>query len=122
MKKFSALPKSYINTTTPSRQRRELFHSFLSDDSKQDSATTNSHSKRFISLLKEENLFTTSLSKIWENTDGCAKQYRYAAALYLMLFMSHCYSIIIHQGISVPGHGKEVVDGLNAVDKRCINN
>ena len=34
--------------------------------------------------------------------------------------MSQCYSIIIDQGISAPGHGKEVVDGINAVDKRYI--
>ena len=34
--------------------------------------------------------------------------------------MSQCYSIIIDRGISALGHGKEVVDGLNAVDKRYI--
>ena len=34
--------------------------------------------------------------------------------------MSQCYSIIIGPGISATGHGKEVVDGLNAVDKRYI--
>ena len=34
--------------------------------------------------------------------------------------MSQCYSIIIDQGISAPEHDKEVVDGLNAVDKRYI--
>ena len=34
--------------------------------------------------------------------------------------MSQCYSIIIYQGISAPGHGKEVVDGINAFDKHCI--
>ena len=32
--------------------------------------------------------------------------------------MSQCYSVIIYWGISAPGHGKEVVDRLNAVDKR----
>ena len=37
-----------------------------------------------------------------------------------MSVMSQTYSIIIDQGISAPGHGKEVVDGLNAVDKRYI--
>ena len=37
-----------------------------------------------------------------------------------MSVMSQCYSIIIDRGISAPGHGKEVVDGLNAVDKRYI--
>ena len=37
-----------------------------------------------------------------------------------MSVMSQCYSIIIDRGISSPGHGKEVVDGINAVDKRYI--
>ena len=37
-----------------------------------------------------------------------------------MSVMSQCYSIIIDQGISAPGHGKEVVNRLNAVDKRYI--
>ena len=37
-----------------------------------------------------------------------------------MSVMSQCYSIIIDRGISAPGHGKEVVDGLNDVDKRYI--
>ena len=34
--------------------------------------------------------------------------------------MSQTYSIIIDRGMSATGHGKEVVDGLNAVDKRYI--
>ena len=37
-----------------------------------------------------------------------------------MSVMSQCYFIIIDRGISAPGHGKEVVYGLNAVDKRYI--
>ena len=37
-----------------------------------------------------------------------------------MSVMSQTYSIIIDRGISAPGHGKQVVDGLNAVDKRYI--
>ena len=45
---FSAFPKTDSNSTTPSRQRHAVFHSFLSDDSKQDASTTNSHSKRLI--------------------------------------------------------------------------
>ena len=95
-----------------------MFHYFLSDNSKQDSATTTAHSKRLISLLKNQQVLTTSLITIWENTDGCAEQYICASALYLMSVMSQCYSIIIGRGISAPGHGKEVVDELNAIDKR----
>ena len=37
-----------------------------------------------------------------------------------MSVMSQTYSIIVDRAISAPGHGKEVVDGLNAVDKRYI--
>ena len=34
--------------------------------------------------------------------------------------MYQCYSVIIDRGISAPGHSKEFVDGLNAVNKRYI--
>ena len=37
-----------------------------------------------------------------------------------MSVMSQCYSIIIDQGIIARGHGREVVDGINAVDKCYI--
>ena len=37
-----------------------------------------------------------------------------------MSVMSQTYSIIIDRGIIAPGHGKEEVDGRNAVDKRYI--
>ena len=95
-------------------------HSFLSDDSKQDAATTTARRKRLISLLKNKQVLTTSLSTIWGNTDGCAEQYICASALYLMSVISQTYYLIIDRGISAPGNEKEVVDGLNAVDKRYI--
>ena len=34
--------------------------------------------------------------------------------------MSQYYSVIIFHGISSPGHGKELVYGLNSIDKRYI--
>ena len=37
-----------------------------------------------------------------------------------MLVMSQCYSVIIDRDISAPGHDKEVVDGINAVEKLYI--
>ena len=98
LKHFSALPKTDINSTTSSRQRHAAFHYFLSVDSKQNAVTTTAHSKRLISFLKD--------SKIWENTDGCAEQYKCASALYLFSVMSQCQCIIIDQGISAPDHGK----------------
>ena len=47
---FSALPKTGINASTQLFPRHAVFHYFLSDDNKQDSATTASHSKRLIEL------------------------------------------------------------------------
>ena len=37
-----------------------------------------------------------------------------------MSVMSQCFSIIFNREISTPRHGKEVVYGLNDVDKRYI--
>ena len=58
---FSAVPKTDINSTTPSRQRHGAFHSFLSGDRKQDSSTTTANRKRFISLTKDKKVLTKSL-------------------------------------------------------------
>ena len=62
---LSAVPQADIMSYTPSRQRHAVFHSFLSDNSKQDAATTTAHRKRLISLLKNKQVLTTSLSTIW---------------------------------------------------------
>ena len=67
----SALPEIVINSSTTSCPCHALFHSFLSDYSKQDASTTASHSKSLIELLKEGKLLTSSLSAIWENTGVC---------------------------------------------------
>ena len=42
---FSAAPKADINSTKLSRPQHAVFHSFLSDNSKQDAATTTAHRK-----------------------------------------------------------------------------
>ena len=57
---------------------------------------------------------------IWENTDGCAEQYIFSTALYLMSVLSQRHSNIFDRGISATGNGKEVVDVLNAIDKRYM--
>ena len=87
---FSTLPNSGINESTKSCPHHALFQYFLLDDSKQDAATTTSHSKRLIGLLKERKLLASALSTIWGNSDGCEVQYRCASALYLMSVMSQC--------------------------------
>ena len=60
------------------------------------------------------------MSKIWWNTGGCAEKYICVSALYLMSFISQCYSVIIDRGISSPGNVKEVVDRINSIDEIYI--
>ena len=86
LENFSALPQTEINSSKKPCPHYAVFHSFLSDDSKQDADTTNTHSKFLIELLKEQKLLTSTLITIWENNDGCVDQYRCASAIYLMSF------------------------------------
>ena len=88
LEKFSALPHTGINSSTKACPRHAVFL-FLSDDSKQDSATTTTHSKRLIELFKK-NVLTSTLRTIWGENDGCADQYICASALYLISVMSKC--------------------------------
>ena len=60
------------------------------------------------------------MSTVWEDTDGCSKQYRWALDIYLMTVLSSLYGIIMDRAINVPGHGKNVVDGINVTGKRYL--
>ena len=62
----------------------------------------------------------SSLITIWKNTDGCADQYRCATELWCISVLSQCHSIIFGQGISEPKHGREVIDGINAIGRRYM--
>ena len=105
---FSSPTHTETEGTPQACTRHAVFHYSFSDDSKHDSATTTSHSKHIIELLKQHNIMSNTLSTIWENTDGCAENYIYAAALYLMSILSQAFSVMIGRGISAPGHGREV--------------
>ena len=52
LENFSALPHTEINISKKACPCHAVFHSFLSDDSKQDAVNTTAHSKRLIELLK----------------------------------------------------------------------
>ena len=117
---FGALPQTEIKSSSKPCPSHEVFHSFLSDDRKKDSDITTAHRNCLIGLLKDQKLLTSTLSTIWENTDGCAEQYICVSALYLMTILSQRHPIIFYRGISETGHGKGVVDGLNSIDKRYM--
>ena len=57
---------------------------------------------------------------VWEDTTGCAKQYRCALAIYLISVLSSSYVIIMYRAINASGRGKKFVDGLNTMDKRYL--
>ena len=57
---------------------------------------------------------------MWDQTDGCAKQYRCSIAYYLISYLSKSYQIVIDRAVDTPGHGKDVVDGFNDVQKRYL--
>ena len=95
---------------------------FLSDDSKHDVATTDEHSKLIIYLLKIRTLFSSDISTIWKNIDGCAKQYRCATALYLLSMLAHAYNITIYHVVGASGHGREVVGSLDFTGKIFLSN
>ena len=57
---------------------------------------------------------------IWKNTDGCCKQYRCGASLYFLSLLSSNFNINIDRMIGAPGYGKDIVDVINACDKRYL--
>ena len=98
----------------------QCFTLLLSDDIKQNSDTTTAYIKRLIAVIKDKKILTASLIAIWENNYSFAEQYICASVLYPMSVMSNYYSVIIYQGISATGHGKEVVNGINSIDTLYI--
>ena len=54
------------------------------------------------------------LTTMWYNPYCCAKQYRYASAIYIPSYLALEFSIIIDRSVVSPGHGKDVVYGLNS--------
>ena len=41
-------------------------------------------------------------------------------AYYLIYYLSTSYQIVLDRAVDTPGHGKDVVDGFNAVHKRYL--
>jgi len=93
-----------------------VFHSHLSDESQQDAATTHAHMNELFDQLKAIGELCTDIT-VWDDTDGCSKQYRCGTAMYLVSVLAAHFGIVIDRAIGAPEHGKDLVDGLNATDK-----
>ena len=60
------------------------------------------------------------MSKVWEDTNGCAKKYICVLGIYLITVLSSLYGIIMDRSINSHGHINIVVDGINATDKHYL--
>ena len=64
----------------------------------------------------DSRILVCGMSTVWEYTDGCAKQYRFSLAVYLITALSSSYDIIMDRSINTPGHGDNIFYGLNATE------
>ena len=81
--------------------------------------TTNEHMGVLFEILKLNGKLITG-SILYDETDGCGKQYRCGTAIYLLTVLASQYGIVIDRDIGDPGHGKDLVDGLNSTEKCFI--
>ena len=98
---------------------KRVFHLHLSDSKLQNAATTTCHLTTLLDQLFQNNIMLRH-GTMWDQTDGCGKQYRCSVAYYLLSVLSVKFQIIIDRAVDTPGHGKDVVDGFNAVQKRFL--
>ena len=60
------------------------FHSNLSDESDQDYITTATHLRILTQFTITKWMKSKLLTTMWDNTYGCANQYRFASDIYLL--------------------------------------
>ena len=84
------------------------FHSYMSDDGTQNSATVYAHMTELLKFLVDQNLLTRG-GRILSSTDGAAKQYKSATSIYFMSMLSQVFGVVVDRAIACPGHGKNPV-------------
>ena len=81
--------------------------------------TNNAQMMKMIDNLKL-NSQDISGCTVWESTDGCSNQYRCGAILYFFSYVISKYNTKLDRMIGTPTHEKDIVDGINACDKRYL--
>ena len=100
---------------------RQAVFNFSPDDSKQYTITKAEHGKLIIELSQNRIVLFYDMSNTWVNTDGCVEQYCCETSLYLLSMLTNAYNIIIYRSVGDPGHGRDVIDGLNDTHKIFIS-
>ena len=68
----------------------------------------------------EAGILVSGMWTVWEYNNGCVNQYMCALDIYLMTVLSYSYGFIMYRAINEPGHGNNVVGGLNEMEKRYL--
>ena len=76
----------------------------LSYDTEQDTRGSHAHIVHLFNKFSELWLLVSGLSTVWEDTYGCAKQYRCYLDIYLMAVLSSVYGILIYLAINKNVH------------------
>ena len=95
------------------------FHLHLSDSNLQNAATTTAHLYTLLAKVFEKKQMIRGRT-MWDQTDGCVKQYRCSIAYYLISYLSKSSQIVLDRAVDTPGHVKDVVGGFNSVQKRYL--
>ena len=110
-------------TAEEKQKFKKEFHSYMGDRVKQDAASSYVNMNNLIEekkeMMKKCHVVRDEIV-IVDRTDGCQDQYRKATAMKLLCTLAMRYRCVIDRSIKAPGHGKDLVDGLNAVDKNFI--
>ena len=105
---------------TGNNEENSEFCSYISDENEQDACYSHANMFHLLKIFLESGILVSGMSPVWEDTDGCAKQYRCALSKYLMTMLSSSYAVIMDCAINAPSHGNNVICGLNANEKRYL--
>ena len=94
--------------------KKSEFHSYIGDENEQDACDSYDHMFHLFNKIFESGILVSGMSTVWEDTDGCVKNYRCNLDIYLMNMLPSSYGIITDNAINAPGHGNNVFDGFNA--------
>ena len=78
------------------------------------------HIANTLSNFRSKKILPFKLSTRWYNIDSCTKYYRWSTTLYLFAMLSQAYNVKDWPWFIVTGHGREVVDGLNATYRKFL--
>ena len=75
---------------------------------------------KLLIIKKNPGILLSGVSKVWEDTYGCANKYICDLDIYWTNVLSSSYRIIMDRAINVPVIGNNVVDGINATGRRYL--